>query len=95
MRRGGGGRRRGRRETAVDKSEKEMADRVARHQADQEVEHAYTANATNWYSWFERGFLFSLSYLLIFSFWVLIVCELEYTKYLFLLFSSIDEEMPY
>ena len=29
-----GGNRRGRRETAVDESRKEMADRVARHQAD-------------------------------------------------------------
>ena len=52
----GGGADSGRRETAVDESRKEMADRVARHQADSEVGHDYSTNgATNWFSWSERG----------------------------------------
>ena len=52
---GRGGNGRSSRETAVDKSRKEMADRVARHQTDQEVEHAYATRPANWCSWFERG----------------------------------------
>ena len=49
------GGRRSRRETAVDESKKDMADRVARHQAHYELEHAYTTRVTNWCIWFERG----------------------------------------
>ena len=46
-----GGNRRVRRIPAVDQSRKEIADRVARHQADWEEEHACTTRATNWCNW--------------------------------------------
>ena len=42
--------RRSTRETAVDESWKEMADRVARHQADLEVVHAYATRTANYNS---------------------------------------------
>ena len=62
--RGGGGVMRSRRETALDESRKEMANRVARHQADYGVEHAYATRAANWCSWFERGLPLSFCFLL-------------------------------
>ena len=37
-----------RRETAVDESRIEMADRVEMHQAGEGVEHDYPTSATNW-----------------------------------------------
>ena len=61
--RGRGGSRRSRRETAVDESRKEMADRVVRHQANEEVEHAYATRAANWCSWFGRGLILSYFFL--------------------------------
>ena len=40
-----------------------MADSVARHRADWEVEHAYATRAVNCGSWFERDILLSLFFL--------------------------------
>ena len=53
----------------VDESRKEMADREARPQADQELEHAYATRAANWCSWFGRGIpvsFFSSSFFFVF-----------------------------
>ena len=57
----------------MDESRKEMAERVARHQADKEVEHGYTTSVTDWCSWFERRLPLSSLFVLFFSFLALIL----------------------
>ena len=58
----------------MDESRKGMADRRARRQADQDVEHTYATRAANWSSSFERGLLLALFFFLGWSSVIFIVC---------------------
>ena len=71
----------------MDKSKKEIADRVVRNQGDQEVEHAYATCAANWCSWFERGFP-SCSFVL-----RSILCDFVINLFLFLSSTNKSYEM--
>ena len=82
-----------RRETAVDESRKEIADRVAGHQADKEVEHDYTTinSATNWCSWFQRtwsSLVFSSFCFLFFLLFYFLFLALTLRDFHFISFSS-------
>ena len=64
--------------TVVDESRKEMVDRVARHQTDEDVEQSRATSATNWWGWLERGLPMSSLFVLFFFFLALILSDVHF-----------------